>query len=307
MNTKPLSIGIIGLGAIGCLISSQLPSSASIYVLPRKTQQKPNSFQTDLAQSASFQITFDNDTEKFSYPIWNGQPLDIIIICCKANQCLDAVNQWHSAISSQTQLVLLQNGMGQHELIANLYPENAVFAASTTEGAFRKSNQDVIHAGKGVTQWGSFHGKQTFKLPLSLLKGEHLWQEDIKQFLVDKLAINCVINPLTVKHQCKNGELLLDPIILDELKALSLEITNAFKNLGLSLSFELYQRAVQVCETTANNYSSMLQDIKNSSLTEIDFINGYLINKAKENHFDMPISESLVKIIKEYGVSNESC
>jgi 2-dehydropantoate 2-reductase len=43
----------------------------------------------------------------------------------------------------------------------------------------------------------------------------------------------------------------------------------------------------------------MLQDVRNQQQTEIDFINGYLINSANNNGFSLPINQELVKQIKE--------
>lgn len=288
-ENKELVIGIIGLGAIGCLISSQLPANATIYALPRN----------NLSENFSFSISNKDNSTQYKLPIWRNQPLDILILCCKANQCSEAMNQWHNAIKPSTQIVLLQNGMGQHEYIENLYPDNSIYAASTTEGAFRNSASEVIHAGQGTTLWGSYNATEAFKLPLNLLKGQHLWTPDIKQVLRDKLAINAVINPLTVKYQCQNGSLLTNPEALSALRILVLEIEGIFNKLQWDLSFNLLNRAVEICKLTANNYSSMLQDVNNGAPTEIDFINGYLLNKANEMKIEMPLSSTLIKKIKK--------
>jgi 2-dehydropantoate 2-reductase len=301
-NESPLNIGIIGLGAIGCLISSQLPKDVNILALPRKTKQPHYSFKL-----ISDQISQDHDL-----PIWKGEKLDMVLICCKASQCKQALQQWHLAISPTTQIVLLQNGLGQHDIVAHSFPNNAIFAASTTEGAFRNQNQDnsniVTHAGKGQTQWGFYAGQESaFKLPLESLQGNHLWAEDIKQVLLDKLAINAIINPLTVKYHCQNGELLSHSDSLSDLKALCKETEQFFHSMHWSLSFDLFDKSQSIAKSTANNYSSMLQDIKNHRPTEIDFINGHLLNVAIANNFQLPLSQSLINLVKSYELEKKVC
>ena len=64
------------------------------------------------------------------------------------------------------------------------------------------------------------------------------------------------------------------------------------------LSFNLLERSQQVAQQTSKNISSMLQDVRNSQNTEIDYINGYLINKATENNIQLPLNKSLVEYIK---------
>ena len=301
-NESPLNIGIIGLGAIGCLISSQLPKDITVYALPRNTNQP----------DFSFELISDQTSQKYDFPIWKGEPLDIVLICCKASQCQQALQQWHLAINPTTQIVLLQNGLGQHDTAARSFPNNAIFAASTTEGAFRSLNQDssniVTHAGKGQTQWGFYAGQESaLKLPLAALQGNHLWSEDIKQVLLDKLAINAIINPLTVKYHCQNGELLSHSDSLSDLKALCKETEQFFHSMHWSLSFDLFDKSQSIAKSTANNYSSMLQDIKNHRPTEIDFINGHLLNVAIANNFQLPLSQSLINLVKSYELEKKVC
>jgi 2-dehydropantoate 2-reductase len=298
LNTLPINIGIIGLGAIGCLISSQLPINAKIFALPRNVK----------SQNYSFKLINGNKSQNYHWPVWQNEQLDIVIFCCKASQCQQALLQWYSAIGPETQNVLLQNGLGQHEDLAASFPRNPIFAASTTEGAYRSQPDIVTHAGKGQTQWGFYGGvEQILKLPLTSLKGDHVWTENITQVLLDKLAINAAINPLTVKYRCRNGELLSQSNALSDLKALCEETESFFQKMDWPISFNLFERSQLIAQLTADNFSSMLQDVKNKHPTEIDFINGYLLNIATENNLKLPISQSLVNLVKSYELEKKIC
>lgn len=301
-NESSLNIGIIGLGAIGCLISSQLPKDIRLFALPKKAT--PSYF--------SFELMNDQVSQHYDLPIWKDEPLDIVMVCCKASQCAQALQQWGSAINPTTQIVLLQNGLGQHDMATRYFPNNSIFAASTTEGAFRSLNNDnsyiVTYAGKGQTQWGFYGGqKNALRLPLSALQGHHTWTDNIQQVLLDKLAINAIINPLTVKYHCQNGELLSQADSLSDLKALCEETEQFFHKMHWALSFDLFDKSQSVAQLTAKNYSSMLQDIKNHRSTEIDFINGYLLNVAITNNFTLPLSQSLINLVKSYELEKKVC
>lgn len=299
-STASLNIGIIGLGAIGCLISSQLPSASKIYALPRKTNNH--------SASISFQLRRENNNQTYQWPIWQDEVLDIVLVCCKASQCDQALQQWHTAVGPETQIVLLQNGLGQHDTLRRAFPHNSIFAASTTEGAFRSQPNLITHAGIGQTQWGFYGGEaQELKLPLALLEGDHQWANNIQQVLLDKLAINAVINPLTVKYQCKNGELLTHTQAFNDLTLLCEETEIFFHSMGWPLSFKLFEKAQLIAQLTANNFSSMLQDVQNERSTEIDFINGYLLNKATENNLALPLSQSLVELVKSHESEKKVC
>ncbi|MFT6113496.1 MAG: 2-dehydropantoate 2-reductase [Oleispira sp.] len=293
LNNSSLNIGIIGLGAIGCLLSSQIPQCFNVFALP----SNPN----DL--NVNFQIDENDQSNHYSIPVWQDEILDIIIICCKATQCLSALDLWQDAINDQSQIVLLQNGMGQHQIVASNLPNNTIFAASTTEGAFKKEAHHVVHAGKGITHWGYYSGpseasKATLKLDVSQLKGQHKWHKTIEEVLLAKLALNSIINPLTVKYDCHNGDLINNPEMLQELEDLCKETAVFFTEMQWTLDFDLTERVKSIAKLTAKNRSSMLQDIQAQRKTEIDYINGYLLNKANEINHHLPSHQQLFNYIK---------
>jgi 2-dehydropantoate 2-reductase len=293
LNSSSLNIGIIGLGAIGCLLSSQIPQGFNVFALP----SNPN------LHDVNFQIDENGQSIRYSIPVWQDEILDVIIICCKATQCLAALDLWQDAINDQSQIVLLQNGMGQHRLVALSLPNNTIFSASTTEGAFRKSGQHIVHAGRGITQWGYYSGpsegsKTTLKLDISQLKGQHKWHNTIEEVLLAKLALNSIINPLTVKYDCQNGDLVSNPDMLKELEDLCKETDAFFTQMQWTLDFDLTERVKTVVKLTAMNRSSMLQDIQAQRKTEVDYINGYLLNKANEINYQLPVHQKLFDYIK---------
>ncbi|GAB1085380.1 MAG: hypothetical protein SStaTSB_33820 [Shewanella algae] len=49
---------------------------------------------------------------------------------------------------------------------------------------------------------------------------------------------------------------------------------------------------------TAANYSSMYQDLKHGRKTEIDYINGYLQQRAEQYGLTLPINSELLAQIK---------
>lgn len=311
-TSESISVGIIGLGSIGCLIASQFPQSTKLFALLRHNMSQEVSHTMSGKSTHNqinktpvnfeFKLEKESKTTSISLPRWekNSACLDVVIVCCKASQTLTALSQWTSAIGDKTQIVILQNGLGQHDQVHHRFPHHTVFAASTTEGANRKGPQDIRHAGRGVTQWGYYAGpKHTLKLDLTQLDSEHSYNDNISQVLLEKLAINAVINPLTVKYNCSNGELLTNKIAFEDLKRLCDEIENALKTLKLSLSFSLVDRARKIADLTQNNISSMLQDVRNQQETEIDFINNYLISKANEIGLSLPFNQALVDLIKE--------
>jgi 2-dehydropantoate 2-reductase len=56
--------------------------------------------------------------------------------------------------------------------------------------------------------------------------------------------------------------------------------------------------AYDIARNTAENKNSMLQDVLNGKLTEIDFINGRILTYANELGVRVPINELITYLIK---------
>ena len=284
---RSINLGILGMGAIGRLMAWHCQTATHCYALHNHS-----------AEDCSFNVRSDKSVEQVTIPHWNGEPLDVLFVCVKAQQTLAALEQWQAAITDNTQIVLLQNGLGQQQEVAQNYPKHTIFAASSTEGANRTQSGDLNYAGKGETLWGHFSGPgASLHLPLSNLGGSHKAVHNIHQVLLDKLAINAVINPLTVKYDCPNGKLLTIPAAFQELQQLVQEVESVIKQTEQKLSYPLQEKAEQVCTNTAANISSMLQDIRAGRNTEINYITGYLCNMAKAHHIDHELNQSLLNYV----------
>jgi 2-dehydropantoate 2-reductase len=230
-------------------------------------------------------------------------PIRQLLICTKAQQTLSALSSIKEFITEGATLVLLQNGLGVAEQIQSAFPKAQLVQASTTEGAYRPEAFSVVHAGRGETLMGSNHAnsEQLASLAKSLSFAPLIVKksDNIDAILWRKLAINCAINPLTVIHRCRNGELLDKPEILAQIAAVVDEILKLSNALHRDHELtNLHQQVLDVATATATNRSSMLQDIESGRETEIDAITGYLCQLAAKQGMSLPVNEKLLAIVK---------
>ena len=117
------------------------------------------------------------------------------------------------------------------------------------------------------------------------------WHNNIASANWRKLAVNCVINPLTALYGCRNGDLQRYP---EQIETLCREVASVMAMEGYHTSCEgLMQYVMDVIHSTADNVSSMLQDIRSQRHTEIDYgltlpENARLFEliKRKENEYE---------------------
>lgn len=298
---------ILGAGAIGSLWAAYGYQAGADVRLILRNQERVKDYQ----QHGGILLRNANKTLLCPVPANSPQsistPIQHLLITTKAQQTLTALSAIKSHIADHAVLLLLQNGLGIAEQIRRDFPNVTVLQGSTTEGCYRQSGFEFIHAGHGHTFIGStaahrepdHSALEQLAASLSFSPIMVNLSDNIDAVLWRKLAVNCVINPLTVIHNCRNGELLHKPESLTQMRQLVDEILALSVALNKEHWLEgLYEHVENIAASTAENRSSMLQDIDAGRETEIDAITGYLCQLAKQHNINMPLNQELLAEIK---------
>jgi 2-dehydropantoate 2-reductase len=294
------SYGIIGTGAIG-LGLVRLLGARQCRLLVRDTKAASAPYQYSVeghddssttAVSKSFALNVKQHILSSLSPR-DFRQLDVLVIPVKFYQLDALIQQLKGHLPEQLNLLLLQNGFGGHEALASAFPNNPIYIASTTDAIVKTSDSSIQINARGELLIGSIRERSLPNAIKALLERhpKGVWHKDILNYLYVKLAVNAVINPLTAKYRCKNGEIRAYPDIIANLKAEIFRLYRALK-LGIDID-ELGYYIDSVIALTENNYSSMYQDIKLGRPTEVEGILGVLIKKAAAHKMQLPLVESL--------------
>lgn len=296
---------VLGAGAIGCLWASRMLKGGVDVTLLCRTEEK-----SKLLTASGITVEFTSQAEHFTPATTvvseSGPLIENLLITTKATDTVAAFTNLLHRINSDTCILLLQNGMGNYENLTATFPTNNLFVGTTTEGAYKKSENHIVHAGTGETNIGSLHpyvdqaGKDSLTTMMQATQLEWQWLDKIEPFLWQKLIINGGINALTVIHQCCNGDLLTNAEASQTIKAFAKEITalSFIQQQGWSQK-ALEEKIRSVAEKTAKNYSSSYQDIQQGRKTEISYINGYLAKVAEREGITLSINQSLLSRVQE--------
>ena len=98
----------------------------------------------------------------------------------------------------------------------------------------------------------------------------------------------------------RNGKLVEDPEKFQHMSRVCAEIDQLCQQLNLQLfDGPAIQQAESVARATGTNFSSMLQDVRHQRKTELDYITGYLLQKAKQAGLTLPENLKLYEHLKE--------
>ena len=311
--TEPAKVYILGAGALGSLLAHDLklcqqrPVSPTLLLRPNKSSIKDRFIRVrspDDVQRAKESFV-EVPTEKVKD--LQGRRIDNLIITTKCFQTEAALQPYIENLSSQSNILILQNGMGMPDFLVKRFWANGsncprFFEAITTHGVYVDENGLVNHASKGTLQISGNNGIAKNELPDMIqaileapsLNAEFVEYHDFILLQMQKLVINCCINPLTAIFDVSNGNLLYGDDIVKLWKSIITECSDMFfleypilQEIPQSKAFlnenRLLDIVTSVCQSTALNSSSMRQDTRNLRSTEIDNMNGYISALGKKH------------------------
>jgi 2-dehydropantoate 2-reductase len=103
----------------------------------------------------------------------------------------------------------------------------------------------------------------------------------------------------------RNGELLEYPETREIMRSAVEEAAAVAKTKGIQVKWpDPVGQTERVCQATAINYSSMLQDVLNHKRTEIDFINGAIVREGESLGIPVPVNKTLTLLVKAMEAIN---
>jgi len=303
-----MKIVIVGPGAMGCLLAAFLSKTKEeIWILDYKKERAAEISQAGIAlEGISGQWRCN---PKATTEIKDIGRADLVIICVKSYATKEAITRAKALVGESTEVLTLQNGLGNVEIIAEAVGPERVIGGVTNLGATLLDTAKVRHAGKGETVIGRIDSKSTAGMRslreiFSKAGLEIRISRDIKSLLWSKLIINIGINALTALTRLNNGRLTEFEGTRRIMREAVTEAIRIAKRKRIKLIYDDPLAKVEaVCEATAGNVSSMLQDLLRKKRTEIDFINGVVVRLGQELSIPVPVNTMLVDLVKTIEAS----
>jgi 2-dehydropantoate 2-reductase len=268
------NVRIVGTGALALLFGSRLVSAGIKFTMLGTWKEGIQA----LKESG---IRVAGDAGEHSYPVEVTSDISEVK---KVSQALVLVKSWQTERAAQQlkdvlhpdgMVLTLQNGLGNLEILEGVLGKERAAQGVTTYGA--------TLIGPGLRKAG-FNVEES---------------SDLQSVVWSKLVINAAINPLTALLNVSNGRLLESQPARRIMRQVAEETARVASAKGIKLTYhDPFQAAEQIAEATANNISSMLQDIKRGAPTEIEAICGAIIQEGKRHQVETPVNYLLSELIQ---------
>ncbi|MBC5799163.1 MAG: 2-dehydropantoate 2-reductase [Candidatus Eremiobacteraeota bacterium] len=283
------SIGIIGAGALGTLFAVALSRAGfDVRVLVRDAKQA-----REIESRGG--VALLDDPKPTARPPATADPralahVDAVLVAVKTYATESALLPLKDVLKPDVPIVSLQNGIVARDQIARvLGVGHPIALAPTTEAATSASPGLTRHTGSGET-WIGWAAHSTgddgalAALVAGLRRGGLASEivSPVEPLVWGKLVINAAINPVTALAGVSNGALLENRTLQHRAMQLAREAAAVALAEGVRLPFGSAGAEVKrVVRMTAQNRSSMLQDLERGMPTEIEALNGEIVRRAR--------------------------
>lgn len=279
--------------------------------------------------------------EQLSSSFTSSEPIHQLIVSVKAPFVVRALSRVAHRLSRDSTILFFYDGMGLlEEVNRNVFPDESTrptYISGLISHHLEGSSPDsfaVIHAGMGTValgisprhsmfeSWSKADGiswlspsaryliRTLTRTPVLAAVG--FSPTEMVQLQIEKLAVKAIISPLTVVFDCCNGELLhnmsitrVKRLLLAEISlvARSLPELQGVPNVTLRFSPErLESLVVNVCIDTNANITPMLKLVRAAKLTDIEYLNGYIVRRGEDIGIKCLINYMVLQIVKGKGI-----
>ncbi len=293
-------IFVLGAGAIGSSYGALLSRKNDVTLIGNKAHM-------DAINSGGLVIKGDI-TGKFSVnaetSLQEAPMGSLILLTTKAQDSIMAIGGVKHLLKKDTVILVLQNGLGVKELVQGIVGDEieivrglVLMAAEFIEpgNITLWDGQTIIERTKTGEKIARLFRESGLKTRVS---------EDMTKEEWSKLVVNCVINPLTAILGVRDNEIGVDSLkeVRHKIFAECVRVGNAE---GISFEPDL-ERDIDRKILSYKNYSSMCQDIMKGKNTEIDFLNGKIVELGKKHGIATPVNETLTGLVKFLEAKNEA-
>jgi len=296
-----MKIGIAGAGAVGCHYGSMLQQAGYDVLLLGRGEH--------LAALQNDGLVHESDgvpkhlTVKATNSVADIGVCDVVMICCKMIGLSAMLEELQGVVGKGALLVSLQNGVEAPDYVSSAFPYHAIAAGTAFIGARIENPGHVIHSAAGgirLAQWQNGEGEVYFKPLVQALEAAGVpirVEDDVRLMLWRKLLWNIGFNAITAITGRHARDVAAVPETLSIIRAAMQEAVAVANAEGVALTDEDITKHIGVTLKMGPVKTSMWQDIETGRLTEVDYINGYVINRADELSLQAPTNRMLTALL----------
>ena len=302
---NPMKIGVIGAGAMGSAMGALLTKSGNDVTLIDVWREAIDAINTRGLQiedkSGSTETVKIRATDD---PTTVGT-VDLVLVFVKCYHTEVAVRAALTLIGADTVVLSLQNGWGNGPRIASIVGQEKVLLGVSYHSATVLGPGHVLHGGRGLTFMGEPNGTVSARLErvataFNQAGIEATVTSAILKEIWSKLALNVCTLPTSALLRIYAQPLIQHDGTTKLMQALLREVVIVAQAQNIPLDYDERWEAISglLRRLAPTIKGSMLQDVERSRQTEIDVINGAVVDAGRRLGIPTPYNDTMVWMTK---------
>lgn len=307
---------VIGLGPIGSILASHLLKSGLNVTLLDIMKKRLLVMKKDglKIKDPNNQISGDfvvfPENILFSSREIKTKP-DFIFICTKTYGLMNVVSNISTAFTSPPKLIVFQNGLDNEDEVAEVLGKKVVFRCICNYAGGMVSDNEVkvtfFNRPNYIGVMDNVLIPQAKELA-EILTGigiETNYTDDIKMLEWNKTILNACLAPISAVTGLTMKEVMDYDQTRELVEKLLLEGLKVAKKVGIEFADDFFDFGISYVSKAGHHKPSMLVDIEKGCRTEIDYINGKIVEYGEKYNMPTPEHKMITAIVKGLEQKNK--
>ncbi|SEQ83939.1 ketopantoate reductase family protein [Giesbergeria anulus] len=291
-----LHIAVMGAGAVGCYYGALLARAGhSVTLIARPVHVQAIEQQQGLwLESAAFtgRVPVRAATDASAV-----KRVQFVLFCTKSTDTESAGKDMAAHLAPGAVVWSLQNGVDNAQRLAQVLGQPVVPVVVYVAAAMAAPGH-VRHLGRGELLVGPHPSHAPLLAALAHAGVAVQESNDVRQALWAKLVLNCVYNPLSAVTDLSYGPLLASAGVEQVVRDIVQECLSVACASGITLPADTLDKVLQLAASMPQQKSSTAQDLARGKLSEIDHLNGFIVQEGTRLGISTPVNRLLHTLVR---------
>lgn len=315
MNKKPLRFGIIGLGPVGQTLAVHLKDAGCEVAITDIDKTKLALIRNSgielvdkIEKQAYFKHVYSSIQELFEHDF------DVLITAVKDYNVENIIEQLKLCKKKDIYLLVAQNGLGIRKKYLAFFSEPKIFRMVVNfAGNLHAPNVTAVsffNPPNFVASVDDSHPELAEQMS-NLLSGVGLLTEKVSSFEVsnkiwEKTILNAALSPLCAISNLTMKEAMDHPDTLEIVEQIIYEAVAVAKAEEIKLPDNFVKLCIRYLKNAGNHMPSLAVDLINKRETEIDFMNGKIVEYGRKHYIKTPLNLTFTNLVRSITYRNRN-
>jgi len=303
-----VQIAIVGTGALGTLFGGLLArTDHEVWLLHhresyvRTLQENGVRIASPFLPDSPIEVTVPATTDASEV-----EHVDLALVLVKAPHTRTALTDHAACIGPETHVLTLQNGLGCYETVREVVGTDRALGGVTYQGARVDDPGTVEHTNAGETVFGGADEQAARVIGDVLVAGGIDPVEvvtDPREPIWEKQLVGVAIKPVAALTRLGNAEVAARDDLVRVMRQLMTEAATVARAEGVDVTADDHFEVFRDLIAAGDHRSSMLQDVLAERPTEIDAVNGAVVELADEHGIAVPYNRLVTALVESLEAS----